>query len=116
MLRGRASWPLALAEETVDAVEESRRRPVGFGSERAVGLRPATGRAEAARPRRSSAPCPGPAATVAAGRIFLWHRHRTGAGGRVCDLGEVRRLFRPVRRARRLAAFRPICAGMADRI
>ena len=45
---GRPGLPTP-AEETVDAVEESRRRPVGLGSERAMGLRPATGWAEAAR-------------------------------------------------------------------
>ena len=38
------------AEETVDAVEESRRRrPMGLGSERTMGLGPAIGGAEAAR-------------------------------------------------------------------
>src|SRR5437016_2559324 len=41
--------PEGPAEESVDGVEESGRWPVGLGSERAVGLRPATGRAEAAR-------------------------------------------------------------------
>src|SRR5713101_9740077 len=67
MVRGWAFWPFEPAEETVDAVEESRRRPMGLGSKRAVGLRPAIGGAEAARSCRPSAPWSGPASAAVAG-------------------------------------------------
>src|ERR1700681_2598854 len=49
-LRGRPVCRQGPAEETVDAVEESRRRPLGLGSERAMGLGTATGWATTARP------------------------------------------------------------------
>src|SRR5258708_22876713 len=94
-----------LAEETVDAVEESRRRTVGFGSEGAVGLRPAIGGAKAARSRRPSAPRSGPASATIAGRVFQRSWHRADPDRRARDLGTFRILPGSVRRARRRTAF-----------
>src|SRR4030088_3807559 len=107
MLGGLALGP---AKETVNAVEESRRRPVGLGSERAVGLRPAIGGAKAARSRRPSAPRSGPASAAIAGRVFQRHGPRADPYRRLGDLGIVRIFPRPVRRTRRRAALRQACA------
>ena len=114
-MRGRASanGGPGPAEEIVDAVEESRRRPVGLGSEGAVGLGPAVGRAEAAGSGRPAAPRPGPAAAAAARRPFQRHGHRADPARRAGDLGPVRLLPRPVRRTRRGAALRQACAHRA---
>ncbi len=89
---------------------------MGLGSEGTMGLRPATGRAEAARSGRPSAPRPGPAAAIAAGRLFQRHRHRAGAARRGRDLGLVRLLSRAVRRTRHRAALRQVCARRAARL
>src|SRR3982074_1553887 len=108
-MRGRASLALLPAKETVHAVEESKRRPVGLGSEGAVGRRPAVGGAKAARSRRSSAPWSGPASAALAGRLFQRPWHRADPDRRPGDLGSVRLLPRPVRRARRRAALWQAC-------
>src|ERR1700712_92612 len=103
-------WPGALAKETIDAVEESRRRPMGLGSERTVGLRSATGGAEAARPGRPSAPRSGPAAAIAAGRLLQRSGNRAGRAGRGGDLGTVGLLSGAIRRTRRRAPLRQVCS------
>src|ERR1700751_633526 len=100
MSEGRGNLSPNPAKESVYGVEESGRWSLGFGSERALGLRPATGWPPAARSRGSSSPRPGPAAAAAARRLFLGPWHRRDPDRRAGDLGHVRLLSRAVRRAR----------------
>ena len=86
---------------------------MGLGSQGTVGLRPATGRTEAARSRGPAAPRPGQAAADIAGRLFQRHGHRAAVDRRTGDLGTVRIFPRPVRRTRRRAAVRQACAHRA---
>src|SRR6202042_487822 len=97
---GAGQPALRPTKESLNGVEESGRRPLGFGSEGTVGLRTATGRAEAAGSGRSSAPRPGPHAAIAARRLFQRARHCARASGRRGDLGHVGLLPRAVRRTR----------------
>src|SRR5260370_11770744 len=105
----------AIAEEDIEAVEESRRMRVGLGSEGVVGFRPAMGGAEAARSRRPSAPRSGPASATIAGRVFQRSWHHADPDRRARDLGTFRILPGPVRRARRRLALRQACAHGAAR-
>ncbi len=99
----------------VNAVEESGRRPMGLGFERALGLRSATSRTAAPRSGRPVAAWPGPVAAASARRPFQQPRYfprPRGCGG---DLGHVRILPGAVGRTRRRPAFRQVCPRRAAR-
>src|SRR3954470_4121011 len=106
MRDGGIFGPFGLAEETINAVEESRRGALGLGPERAMGFRPAIGRATATRPRGSFAPRPGSGAATAAGRTFQGPGDPAWPDRALGHLGAFPNLSRAVRRTRRRAALR----------